>query len=97
MIGLPELHLALPIVAAIIVCELASLAFLSFASLYFNLYRYAKRLAKRTMVQSGADQGFSELERSLPPLGLPELKSSSIIPTMGKAFVLDTTERMPTS
>jgi hypothetical protein len=95
MIGLSEFHPDLPIVAAIIVC-VGLIAPFAFASLYPALYRYANQLAKR-LVQDGPSQGVSEPEGSLAVLPSPDPKRVSIIPTIGKAFVLDTTERMPTS
>lgn len=97
MIGLVGFPPALPIVAAMIVCAMGLLALFWFAGLYFDLYRYADRLAKRTIVQGEPNQGFWDPGRSLSALESPDPNSASIIPTIGKAFVLDTTERMPTS
>ena len=96
MIGLSEFHPDLPIVAAIVVCAMGLIALFAFASLYLDLYRYVNQLAKR-LAQDGPGQGVSEPEGSLVVLPSPDPKSASIIPTIGKAFVLDTTERMPTS
>jgi hypothetical protein len=95
MIGLREFYLPLPVVAVIIVCAVALIALFAFASLYLDLYRYANQLAKR--LAHGPNQGFLEPEGSPTVLSPPDPKRASIIPTIGKAFVLDTTERMPTS
>ena len=96
MIGLLEFYPALPIVAAIIVCAVGLIALFAFASLYLDLYDYANQLGQR-LVQGGPNQGVSELQGSPVVLPSPDSKRASIIPTIGKAFVLDTTERMPTS
>gem|GEM_PF-4501700 len=98
MIGLLESYPALPIAAAIIVFVLGFVALFALATVYFDLYRYANGLARRR-TQPGRNQIFLEPDPSLPFWGSAESdpRSSSIIPTIGKALVLDTTERMPTS
>jgi hypothetical protein len=94
MIGLLESYPALPIAAAIMVFVVGFVALFAFATVYFDLYRYANGLANR-MAQPEQNQIF--LEPSLPFWGSADPRSSSIIPIIGKALVLDTTERMPTS
>ena len=92
MIGIWESYPALPIVPAIIVCVVGLIALFAFAAVYLELQRYANQLP-----QDRRDQGISELGGSLLVLPLLDPKRASIIPTIGKAFVLDTTERIPTS
>src|ERR1700720_4563746 len=98
MIGLLESYAALPIAAAIIVFVVGFIALFAFITVYFDLYRCANGLANR-MAQPERNQSFFESDPSLPFWGSAEAdpRSSSIIPTIGKALVLDTTERMPTS
>jgi hypothetical protein len=96
MIGLLESYPALPIAAAIIVFVVGFVALFVFATVYFDLYRCANGLGNR-MAQPERNQSFLEPDPSLPFWGSADPRSSSIIPTIGKALVLDTTERMPTS
>jgi hypothetical protein len=98
MIGLLESYPALPIAAAMMVFVVGFVALFAFATVYFDLYRCANGLANR-MAQPERNQSFLEPDPSLPFWGSADAdpRSSSIIPTIGKALVLDTTERMPTS
>ena len=88
-----------PLAAKLIVAEIidCGAGFRGFVGmLYLASFGARTQLAQRAS-QRRPYQGVWEPDPSLPTFGSPDPKSDSIIPTIGKAFVLDTTERIPTS